>query len=72
MYTLEIGDGWARSLLETEQEYEFVKVAQRGLADDRSYWIGGSTVETVGTLFPFLHTNILMKVTERHTKCTYK
>ena len=53
MYTLELGDGWAPGILETEQEYDFVEVVQRGLTDSRSYWIGGSTAESLGTIIPF-------------------
>ena len=40
---LELGDGWAPAVLDNEQEYEFIKVAQRGLSDRSTYWIGGST-----------------------------
>ena len=52
-YCIEQGDGWAPGVLETEDEYNFVKAAQRFFTDIRSYWIGGSTAQTEGTVFPF-------------------
>ena len=48
-----LNNRWAPAVLETEEELLFIKVAQRSFTDIRNYWIGGSTAEPVGTLFPF-------------------
>ena len=38
-----LGHGWAPAVLNTEEELDFVKEAQKGVTHTRSYWIGGST-----------------------------
>ena len=40
---LELGDGWGPAVLETEEELNFVRQADRNISNARSYWIGGST-----------------------------
>ena len=38
-----LGHGWAPAVLDTEEEHDFVKEAQKGVTHLRSYWIGGTT-----------------------------
>ena len=42
-YILELGGGWSPTILETEREMMFIREAQKGFSDARSYWIGGFT-----------------------------
>ena len=38
-----MGDGWSPAVINDRMEFNFIREAQRGLTDNRSYWIGGST-----------------------------
>ena len=38
----ELGEGWKPSILESEDEYDFVREGQKGLCDLEDYFIGGS------------------------------
>ena len=42
LYCSELGDGWAPTVLETEEEHDFIKQSQKGLSDAGNYFIGGS------------------------------
>ena len=42
-YILELGNGWAPVILETEEEFNFVRAADRIINNPRNYWIDGST-----------------------------
>ena len=50
MYLSELGDGWVPAILNTQVETDFIRQAQKGLTDDRSYWIGGSTNTESGSI----------------------
>ena len=43
LFMFELGDGWRAAILDNQREYDFVKVAQKGVVNNKSYWIGGST-----------------------------
>ena len=43
-------DGWYPAILNSAEERDFVKQAQRKLTNDRSYWIGGSTSANAGRI----------------------
>ena len=38
-----LGEGWAPAVLNSRAELNFLKQAQKGFSDDRSYWLGGCT-----------------------------
>ena len=41
---IEENDGeWEPAVLNNQTELDFIRIAQKGLSHDRSYWIGGST-----------------------------
>ena len=40
---LEIGPGWIQAILSSQDELSFIIEKQRGLSNNRSYWIAGST-----------------------------
>ena len=42
-YILDIGPLWAPAILNSQEEWNFLKRKQKGFTDPRSYWIGGST-----------------------------
>ena len=46
----ELGDGWAPTVLNDQREVDFIKAAQKGLSDSRSYWIGGSISSEPGSI----------------------
>ena len=39
----ELGEGWARAVLNSIEELDFIRGGQNGILDIESYWIGGST-----------------------------
>ena len=41
--TLELGDGWFPAVMENENEFNFIREAQKFVTDSKSYWIGGSS-----------------------------
>ena len=43
---LEIGNGWAPAVLDTEEEHDFVRISQKIYTNSASYFIGGSTNQT--------------------------
>ena len=43
MFSSEIGYGWETAVLNTEEDYDFLKVGQRSFNNSLPYWIGGST-----------------------------
>ena len=49
-YLSELGDGWAPAVLNNQVETNFIKQTQKGLSNDRSYWIGGSTDTESGSV----------------------
>ena len=38
-----MGNGWSPAVLDNTMELEFIKQAQKGFDDTRSYWISGTT-----------------------------
>ena len=48
-----LGGGWIPVRLTDQEELNFIRVAQRGLSDDRSYWIGGSTASARRTIIDY-------------------
>ena len=46
MFSTEIGNGWETAVLNTEEEYDFLKQGQRSFSNSLPYWIGGSTNST--------------------------
>ena len=39
----EIGEGWAPAVLDTQEEFDFIKEGQKTFKNSEPYWIGGST-----------------------------
>ena len=52
---LELGEGWAPAVLDTQVEHDFIKATQQGLflQNFLSFWIGGSTSQPENTSIPF-------------------
>ena len=50
---LEIGEGWMAAALNTEEEYNFLRLGQRSFWNEDSYWITGSTNSLLGSTFNF-------------------
>ena len=50
---LEIGRGWMEAALDTQEEYNFLRLGQRSFSNGDSYWISGSTNSLVGSTFEF-------------------
>ena len=40
---LEIGSGWKPAVLNTLEEYNFLRIGQKGFTNSDSFWLGGST-----------------------------
>ena len=49
----EIGNGWEPAVLDTKEEYDFVKESQRSFNNSVPYWIGGSANATAKTLIDY-------------------
>ena len=41
----EIGKGWAPAVLDTQEEFDFIRIGQKTFTNSAPYWIGGSTNE---------------------------
>ena len=58
---LDLGHGWAPSVVDSATELILIKAIQKEMTDNRSYWIGGSTDleerESL-TFFDYLPTSI--------------
>ena len=52
-YFQALGRGWGVAVLDNQVEADFIRQAQRGIDDLRSYWISGSTNTTHGTVIDF-------------------
>ena len=39
----EIGIGWQPTVLDSQEEYDFIRQDQKGFSNSVRYWIGGST-----------------------------
>ena len=56
----DLGNGWGITVLETQNEYDFMKQEQRSFRKSDSYWISGTTNimlgETVG-YSDYIHNN---------------
>ena len=46
-----MGNGWGPAVLDNTMELEFIKQAQRGFNDIRSYWISGTTNVAIREVF---------------------
>ena len=54
LHSLEIGEGWAPAILNSQSEVDFLKQAQKDFGDNtRSFWIGGSTNAALNKTFDF-------------------
>ena len=42
LFIPDLGEGWNVARLNDQEEYDFVRLAQRGLSYDRNYFIAGS------------------------------
>ena len=42
LYLSDIGDGWKPVVLNTQEEYDFIRESQKVLSNSVPYWIGGS------------------------------
>ena len=49
----EIGQGWNPAALNTEEEYDFLKLGQKMIRNSDPYWIKGSTTSWIGRKFNF-------------------
>ena len=43
MFSSEIGNRWKPVVLDTQEEYDFIKEGQKSLNNSVHYWIGGSS-----------------------------
>ena len=43
MFSSVIGNGWKPVVLDTQEEYDFIKKVQTSFNNSVHYWIGGST-----------------------------
>ena len=43
VFLSDLSKGWAPAILNSQQEADFLKLAQKMFSHDRSYWLGGST-----------------------------
>ena len=48
----ELGQGWKPAVLESQEEHDFVRQAQKSLSDLQAYFIGGSLSFRVGGFGP--------------------
>ena len=48
----ELGVGWGPAVLESQEEHDFVRQAQKGLSDLQAYFIGGSLSFRAGGFGP--------------------
>ena len=48
-----MGNGWGPSVLDNTMELKFIKQAQKGFDNNRSYWISGTTNVAARRVFDF-------------------
>ena len=53
MYFAEIGEGWKVAVIETQEEYDFIREGQKGFSSSVPYWIGGSTDVLINNTFDY-------------------
>ena len=53
LHCLEIGQGWETAVLDTQEEYDFIREGQKSFIDSASYWISGSTNLEIDTEFNY-------------------
>ena len=51
----DLGDGWAPTVLESEEELNFLSKHQNGNDDVQSYWIGGFTDAAKDSTIDYSH-----------------
>ena len=44
---IELGSGWAPAVIDDSEEFDFIQHQERMSTDDRSYWIGDMTYDTL-------------------------
>ena len=54
MFHLEIGNGWKLAVLDSEEEYEFLRQGQRSFINNAPYWIDGSANATLNEVFSYV------------------
>ena len=52
---LEMGNGWGPAVINSQQEYDFIKEGQKGFFNSISYWIGGSTDNQTDDIFNYTY-----------------
>ena len=45
--------GFEPAVLNNQAEHNFIRQAQKGFSNDRTYWISGSTNAGINTIFDF-------------------
>ena len=48
-----IGNGWKIAVLDTQEEYDFIREGQRSFSSSVPYWIGGSANATLNEFFNY-------------------
>ena len=48
-----MGNGWGPAVVDSQQEYDFIKEGQQGFINSISYWIGGSTDNQTDDIFNY-------------------
>ena len=48
LHFADLGTGWGAAVLETENEYDFLKQGQKSFSKSDSYWINGTTDNMLG------------------------
>ena len=57
---LELGEGWAPAVLDTQVEHDFIKTTHLAnlLQNIKSFWIGGSTSQPENTTISYSEYNV--------------
>ena len=50
-----MGNGWGPAVINSQQEYDFIKEGQQGFINSISYWIGGSTDNQTDDIFDYTY-----------------
>ena len=54
MFHLELGNGWKLAVLDSQEEYEFIRQGQRSFNNSVPYWIDGSANATLNEFFNYI------------------
>ena len=58
IYTIELGEGWAASVLDNQGEFDFIKEGQRTFHHSRNYWVGGTTNSNLNSYIDYSEYNV--------------